>query len=958
MKEKRNRACLLFCVLLFACCAGIFPVLSVADAQSDSTGRATLFALTADFTASPISGVAPLMVEFTDQSTGDITSWQWNFGDGGTSGTPNPVHIYSSPGIYTVSLTVNGPDGTVSKIKNNYITVFDSVPAPVADFKVDSDIGKAPFAAQFRDMSSGEITNWEWDFGDGGTSTEPNPRHTYTTPGKYTVMLVVKGPAGRDTETRTDYITVTDANGLLSYFKAAPTEGAAPLEVYFLDKSAGEISKWLWSFGDGSSSTDRNPKHTYTTPGTYTVALTVTDSQGNSNKKTRTDYITVNASAGFTGSPTSGVAPLTVQFQAASATGVTSWSWNFGDGQTSTEPNPRHTYTNPGQYTVSLTVTDSLGTRTETKPDYITVTPITGVLADFTAAPTSGPTPLSVDFTDKSQGEITSWNWDFGDGGTSTEQNPRHTYMTPGSFTVSLTVTGPNGTDTKTQADAIFASGQFPVPVADFQAVPLTGPAPLTVNFTDDSTGRVTSWEWKFGDGSTSDEQNPQHIYQNPGEYTVTLTVDGPNGTDSIVREYYIKVTAAGPPPPSAGFTADPTSGPVPLTVQFTDQSTGEITSWEWNFGDSGEGRTSTQQNPRHTYTAPGIYTVSLTVRGPGGADIRIETGYITVVQTPSTAPFAQFTAIPTAGSAPLSVQFSDESVGEINSWLWNFGDGDNSTQQNPSHTYLTPGRYDVSLTVTGPGGFGSRTKTSYIAVTETDTSVVADFAATPTLGDAPLGVKFLENTRGEISSWNWDFGDGGTSDQPNPEYVYENPGTYTVTLTVTGPGGSDTKIRENFITVTTPDWWEDRLIPTVGGAEAGKTVEAEIDTDSVEQFKLLLSQQAIDGRGRIYISMEIPSVPEWKDYMWFRPRDTRIPPPPPYLILVKDTFGYFPNVAEEYYFDGTLSTTAGDLIFKVKNFKSLKGQTLIFKSLVLEFGMPFNPETLNLIQSVKLTFK
>jgi len=588
-------------------------------------------------------------------------------------------------------------------------------------------------------------------------------------------------------------------------FTGSPTSGTKPLAVQFTDASTGSINSWSWDFGDGQTSTQQNPSHMYTNAGTYTVALTV-NGPGGSNMKTRNNYIVVNEPApvaDFTGSPTSGVKPLTVQFTDASTGSINSWSWNFGDGQTSTQQNPSHTYANAGTYTVALIVTGPGGSNTKTRSNYITVTEPAPV-ADFTGSPTSGVKPLTVQFTDASTGSINSWSWNFGDGQTSTQQNPSHTYANAGTYTVALIVTGPGGSNTKTRSNYIVVNE--PAPVADFTGSPTSGTKPLAVQFTDASAGSINSWSWDFGDGQTSTQQNPSHTYANAGTYTVALTVTGPGGSNTKTRSNYITVTE---PAPVADFTGSPTSGVKPLTVQFTDASTGSINSRSWNFGD---GQTSTQQNPSHTYANAGTYTVALTVTGPGGSNTKTRSNYITVTEP---APVADFTGSPTSGVKPLTVQFTEASSGSINSWSWNFGDGQTSTQQNPSHTYANAGTYTVALTVTGPGGSNTKTRSNYITVTEP--APVADFTGSPTSGVKPLTVQFTDASSGSINSRSWNFGDGGTSTLQNPSYTYLNPGMYAVSLTVTGPGGSNIKTRPNYITVTPPvsvDERDSREIP------------------------------------------------------------------------------------------------------------------------------------------------
>jgi len=163
--------------------------------------------------------------------------------------------------------------------------------------------------------------------------------------------------------------------------------------------------------------------------------------------------------------------------------------------------------------------------------------------ANFTANPFTGYKTLFVQFTDQSIGTITDWSWEFGDGETSIEQNPSHIYIEPGIYTISLTTTGPNGSDTETKVDYIQV-----MKVADFTASPITGTAPLTVHFIDQSVGPITSWLWDFGDGKTSTDQHPSHTYYDIGFYTVSLTVTGPNGSDTKTKPDYIYVSDYGPP--------------------------------------------------------------------------------------------------------------------------------------------------------------------------------------------------------------------------------------------------------------------------------------------------------------------------------------------------------------------------------------------------------------------------
>ncbi|MCP3917374.1 MAG: PKD domain-containing protein, partial [bacterium] len=478
---------------------------------------------------------------FSDLSTGEVTSWSWDFGDGNTSTVQNPGHNYALSGNYTVALTATGPGGSDTETKTAYVSVNAATPVP--EFMGNPTSGTAPLAVSFTDLSTGEITSWSWDFGDGNLSTEQNPSHTYTASGVHSVSLSVTGPGGADTETKPGYITV-NAAAPVAEFSGSPTGGMAPLLVAFSDLSTGEITSWAWDFGDGGTSTLETPSHTYVADGTYTVALTVTG-PGGMDTETKTDYVTVSATVPvveFSGDPQTGLAPLTVDFVDESEGTITSWAWDFGDGNTSALQFPGHTYTASGVYTVSLTATGPGGSATETKIDYITANAATPV-AEFSANPTSGLAPLAVTFSDLSSGEVASRSWNFGDGGTSTMQSPSHTYVADGDYTVSLTVTGPGGTDTETKLDYITVSTT--APVAEFSGAPLNGTTPVTTFFTDLSTGIITDWLWDFGHGETSTAQNPFHDFRFLGPQTVSLTVTGPGGSNTETKVGYVIVDPA-----------------------------------------------------------------------------------------------------------------------------------------------------------------------------------------------------------------------------------------------------------------------------------------------------------------------------------------------------------------------------------------------------------------------------
>jgi PKD repeat protein len=421
-----------------------------------------------------------------------------------------------------------------------------------------------------------------------------------------------------------------------SFTSNITTGTAVPFSVQFIDTSGNVPTAWTWSFGDGGTSTEQDPSHTYASAGTYTVTLTTTNADG-SDTKTKTGYITVSKTmtspaASFISNITTGTNPLSVQFVDSSTNSPTAWAWSFGDGGTSGAQNPVHTYTHDGSYTVTLSAVNSAGSTTVSRDAYVTVTSSSSApVAAFKSTDTYGDAPLTIQFIDSSTNSPTAWAWSFGDGGTSSSQNPSHTYTSAGTYTVTMTATNSGGSSTSTELDMITVD--ITEPIASFEANVTSGRSPLTVQFTDTSTNAPTSWYWSFGDGGTSAEQNPAYEYDDDGTYSVSFTATNSEGSNTTTTSKFINVTSIAAPVPS--FEADMTSGTAPLTVQFADTSVNAPVSWEWTFGD---GSTSMQQSPRHTYSATGLYSVTLTVTNDGGSRTATTSNYITVTSDASTA--------------------------------------------------------------------------------------------------------------------------------------------------------------------------------------------------------------------------------------------------------------------------------------------------------------------------------
>ena len=494
----------------------------------------------ANFFADITQGDAPHIVQFTDQSTGNILKWQWNFGDGQANYEKNPVHSYQKPGTYSVSLTVFGKNNQNTKTIQQMISI--SHPLPVAKFIAYPRNGDGPLNVSFMDRSLGTIKNWIWDFGDGQkVSGIQNPEHEYQASLKpYDITLTVTGPGGEDTITMNEYIMV-NPQPIYADFSMNLTTGTTPLTVMFTDLSKGPVSYWYWDFGDNSFSWETNPVHEYKTPGTYSIVLKINDNTGELSKTKQYKIVVLPPppDAKFLPEIARGTGELEVQFTDLSTEEISQWLWDFGDGIYSDQQHPVHLYEHPGNcYDVRLTVQGPGGSDTKFVSDH-TCIQWPAPIADFTTSQRSGSFPVKIKFSDKSKNSIDNYLWSFGDGTQSIEQSPEHIYTSEGKYTVILSVKGPGGNDVMIKSDLIHVYAPL---FASYEIDTKTGIVPLEIFFNNTSQGIIDQCLWNFGDGIRSNKCQPRHIYEKPGIYTVLLEITGPDGTQKSVQKNAIQV--------------------------------------------------------------------------------------------------------------------------------------------------------------------------------------------------------------------------------------------------------------------------------------------------------------------------------------------------------------------------------------------------------------------------------
>lgn len=527
---------------------------------------------------------------------------------------------------------------------------------------------------------------------------------------------------------------------------------------------------YLWD--DGSTDPSR-----WVTAGNFWV--NVTDSEGCTGSDTINVYYIDDPVAQFTIQNGCVDSTIILNDQSFSnypvgypAVTIVDWDWDFGDGSTATGmPNPTYAYSQTGPYTVQLIATNDLGCQDTTTMDVI-VNP--GPDPAFSApAVCEGSAMSFYDQSTISSGQITAWNWDFGQGGsTSNIQDPSNQFSGWGYFNVMLTAVSDSGCSASITSPVYIA----PYPTADFSPTDVCLNEPT--QFTDLSTvpsGNVTGWNWDFANGgATSTDQQPTYTFTDFGTYDVELIAYSDSGcTDTIL----LPVTVH--PMPVAEFSFDTACAELPSSfVDLSSITSGVITSWFWDFGDSG---TSASQNPTHVYATGGTYTVTLIAGSDLGCS---DTIVYDVLVYPK--PTADFTALDACQNLPN--QFTDASAvlapGSVDQWNWNFGNGSQSTDQNPTHVYANSGTYDVTLIGTTSNGCSDTiTHSTEVHVLPLAIFNVADVC----FSELPFFDNQSNISQGSISTYNWDFGSAGmTSTEQQPLGVaYPSAGEYFIELIV-----------------------------------------------------------------------------------------------------------------------------------------------------------------------------
>ena len=756
--------------------AGTYPVtliVSSAACTDSITKNITIAPLPqVYFSTSANAACVPGKITFTDSSvTPNGSKFLWNYGDNSARGKSN-THTYTQPGTYTVTHIVTNPAGCVdSLIKPAYIAIN---PLPVANFAL-YPAGCTGLAESFKDSSSisaGKITNWLYNFSNGDTSTAPTNTHTFSTFTTYTALLTVTSAAGcSDTISHSFYLPVPSKLA----FGSDVNLGCPPLDVHFTDSTYVSNGTTLtWNFGDFTPiANGATVAHDFTKSGTYQVKLVSKTYAGCLDSTTRSITLAPLPTVRFSASSTSGCPPFSVVFKDSSVTpNGSTYLWNYGDG-TGNSAQAAHTFNNSGSYTVTHYVTSPLGCKDSLViPAEILVNPLP--VANFTDhfAKCSGKVMDFLDSSYVAAGKVVNWSWNFGDGAKASgaaAADTSHAYNAFGNYPVKLVVASAAGcTDSITKVVAI----PVPTPLV-FGASVQAGCPPLKVQFTDSlAPANGETYQWNFGDLSTSNVNSPVHVFSTTGLYTIKLVTNNAGCKDSAVRSAYIQVYDS----VVANFAS--VNGCFGSALKFKDSSSvaaGTITSWNWNFGNSDY---STQQNPMYLYNTAGTYTVTLKATSNKGCVDSIK--HVAIVQN---YPVVRFSGDQTVGCTPLTVHFTDSSTTAVgSSYSYKFGDKTpNGNAIDAAHIYQDSGYFTVTHIVTTPVGCtDSLVLKNYIKAVG---SPVAKFKPSVDTTRFPAATISFTNESVDFTWWQWNFGDSASSFHKTPIHTYAAPGVFDVCL-------------------------------------------------------------------------------------------------------------------------------------------------------------------------------
>ncbi len=755
---------------------------------------------------------------------GKVVRHYWDLGDGRKARGRKVRHVFSKPGLYTVKLRVEDNSGSLCNFATDQCKVFVNS-SPIVNIGKDLIASvNEPISfsgADSRDID-GKIISYEWNLGDGTKNSGINITHAFQKPGIYRVRLAVIDDSNAKNKTATDTLKVFVNDPPIARAGKDHIASAGETIIFNASRSKdkdGKLIEFLWDFGDGTKQKTggrtKTVKHSYSDPGKYIIGLTVRDDSGSSTDTSQdTALVIINHPPVAVAGPDQHVKTREVKFDASDSYDpdgeVIKYLWNFGDGKTGKGVSALHTFRNPGEYTVRLTVLDDSKTSTSRTYDEMTVTVNHLPIADAGRDRVGMPGQVYVFDGNASvdpDGKIIKYVWDFGDGAIQNGTKVSHSYSNPGKYNVLLTVydnfekEGDVGFD-----EAVVVINRSPVAVAGGDLLIAPGEKVLFDGSRSyDTDGKIVFYQWDFS-GDFSDKKaagkltkafqsaRVRRSFAASGAYSATLTVVDNCRVENSTSQEKISIRVNHRPRANAGKNIHTSERTVMLDGLASSDADGDPLTYIWNYGDG----TPRKKGARvfHTFAKGGNYPVILTVDDGTGLSNARSTSSISVKINDAPVANAGGNRKACAGKVVLfDGSSSVDPEGGLMKYHWDFGGGSTAEGVNPTKIYDKGGVYLVTLTVTDDSGLkeGS-TGRNQIVVTVVE-SPVSD-AGLDQIACAGIPIRFdgtkSKDVDGLVNSFLWDFGDGAVGGGPTPTHVYDRAGTYKVRLTITGDRTGD----------------------------------------------------------------------------------------------------------------------------------------------------------------------
>lgn len=738
-------------------------------------------------------------------SDSPIVRHRWSLGDGTSAEGAKVSHVYDRPGTYRAVLRVADDMEHPCNFGVATRLVFVNA-APVAEAGSDQ-IGTIGQALRFSAAASydvdGEITRYSWDMGDGTILEGAEVSHVYDRSGSFRVSLRVTDDSGASNQIATDALRV-DVNMPPEPRFTIPDRPISVSEVARFDAvqstdEDGQILSFIWDFGDGTMGEGVTASYAWPEPGTYEVTLLVEDDSGTASAlQSLTRVVRVDAAPVANAGPDQFVTASEVAFDGTASVDsdgeVIEWLWDFGDGSTGQGPMPRHAYKRAGVYDVALKVRDDSTAPRNTDRDTMRVIINAAPIADAGPPQTVAPgdeVVLSGRASVDPDGQVARYRWQFPDGSVKDGERVAHVFDEPGLYAVRLSIEDDFAAQPARDDSEVLITVNAP-PVAIAGPDRLVAPG-ATVAFdarqSFDRDGGLASYRWEFDDlGSPLDAAQVERAYVAPGVWSVQLVVTDEAGVANSTAVDGLTVRVNHPPIADAGPEIETEQTYVTFDGGASSDGDGDALMYEWDFGDDTPRRKGEQVT--HVFPGPGVYPVTLWVDdGTGLNNARSVSATRVTIRARPVANAGGNREVCSGEPILFDASGSRDPDGGLLLYAWDFGDGDTSDLINPSKTYENPGVYPVTLTVRNETGSTYGSAVDRIAAVVREGPIAAAGPDRTVCTNQPVRFDGTQSTDadGAVNAFAWTFGDGGSGSGATPEYRFTRPGTYTVTLTISG---------------------------------------------------------------------------------------------------------------------------------------------------------------------------